>query len=450
MQDVAGTVSLSSSEENFLAPKVPTGRRGRGRAKPSGALASVVARDDRGRYLKCPDSLMASGVSDSDGDMQVERSDTEHPISLISTKAELNAAKREGRKAIVTEEVAEMARLARERRSKTAAATEGLTMAALNRQIMDGVDVIQKVATKSGNLKGTFTRALKEAAESIKEAVQVLLDRTTSEETKKLQEENTRLQSRMEELQNEVAALKADFCQQREGSVPISSVPTRVSLEQDQLNKLASCVSDMMAARLESRIRHAEVDRPPLAANRQTSEEARSWPTLRAKKPTEGIKKVAEGAKKPTEVTKIAAGPSSHGTSHTDTQPAANINAWTTVVGRKKKKKDQKAKTTLEPKERAQGPSASLKSPNIRVPRSAAITLTLQTEAEKRGITYKKILGEAKEKILFSDFGTPAGFRYKTAATGAKMQREGRCSGHQASSCPQPGGSQGIQAHQNG
>ncbi|KAJ8737376.1 hypothetical protein PYW07_000647 [Mythimna separata] len=304
---------------------------------------------------------MASGVSDSDGDMQVERSDTEHSISLISTKAELNAARREGRKAIVTEEVAEMARLARERRSKTATATDGLTAAVLNSQIMDGVDVIQKVATKSGNLKGTFTRALKEAAESIKEAVQVLLDRTTSEETKKLQEENNRLQSRMEELQNEVAALKADFCQQREGSAPTSSfsVPTRIALEQDQLNKLASYVSDMMAARLDSRLGHADVHRPPLAADRQKSEKARSWNT-QAKKPTEGIKKVAVGAKKLTEVTEIAAGPN-HGTSHTDPQPAANINAWTTVVSRKNKKvNSQKAKTTFEPKERAQGPSNSL------------------------------------------------------------------------------------------
>ncbi|KAJ8721940.1 hypothetical protein PYW08_004342 [Mythimna loreyi] len=199
--DLTLSVSLSSSEENLRAAKVPTGRRGRGRATLSGS--PIPARVTRGCFLKRLDASAAIDVSDSDRSVQVTRSDTEYHSSLISTKAELNAAKREGRKAIANEEVEEMSRLARVRRSEAAATTGGLTAAALNRQIMDGVDVVMKVATKSGNLKGTFTRALKEAAEGIKEAVQVLLDRTTSEEVKKLQEENNRLKSRMEDLQKE-------------------------------------------------------------------------------------------------------------------------------------------------------------------------------------------------------------------------------------------------------
>ncbi|KAJ8726772.1 hypothetical protein PYW08_015169 [Mythimna loreyi] len=399
--DLTLSVSLSSSEENLRAAKVPTGKRGRGRAILSGS--PIPARVTRGCFLKRLDASAAIEMSDSDRSVQVTRSDTEFPASLISTKAELNAAKREGRKAIATEEVEEMSRLARVRRSEAAAATGGLTAAALNRQVMDGVDVVMKVATKSGNLKGTFTRALKEAAESIQEAVQVLLDRTTSEEVKKLQEENNRLKSRMEELQKEVAALKVDFCRQQ--------------------------VS-------------AEILRPPLAADKRKSKEATTWPSLEAnnssktrrtastgsqtltedakkrtprpKKPVDGAEKLAEGVKQPVDL--------SRGTPYTDLLPAAaasGSNAWTTVISRNKRRKiSRKDRTASEPKGRAWNGQLS---PKIRVPRSAAVVVTLQPEAEKRGITYKTILEQAKDKLKFADFGTPAGFRFKTAATGAKM-----------------------------
>lgn len=55
------------------------------------------------------------------------------------------------------------------------------------------VDTILSVATKSSHLKGTFIKALKDAAFSIHIAVEALKEHTSSVEVRKLQAENTQL-----------------------------------------------------------------------------------------------------------------------------------------------------------------------------------------------------------------------------------------------------------------
>lgn len=64
--------------------------------------------------------------------------------------------------------------------------------------------MIYKVAARSGNLKGTCQRALKDPAFSIKEAVEVLHRRSITEETEKLQRDNPRLQYELSEVRKEV------------------------------------------------------------------------------------------------------------------------------------------------------------------------------------------------------------------------------------------------------
>lgn len=129
--------------------------------------------------------------------------------SLMSTKGEVAAAQREreGRRAVAVDEVTELIRQARERRAALPANAENLTSEALSLQVKEGLNVVLKVAIKSGNLQGTFMKALKTAAGDIQEAVGVLLNRTTSKDTAKLQEENGRLQAQIEELRQEIAAV---------------------------------------------------------------------------------------------------------------------------------------------------------------------------------------------------------------------------------------------------
>lgn len=82
-----------------------------------------------------------------------EDSSSSMPSLLESNKAEANAAKRVQRKAVAADEVNVLAPLARERRSAQTSSGESLSAVALSRHILDGVDIVLKVAPKSGSLK---------------------------------------------------------------------------------------------------------------------------------------------------------------------------------------------------------------------------------------------------------------------------------------------------------
>ncbi|XP_059047369.1 uncharacterized protein LOC131842819 [Achroia grisella] len=56
----------------------------------------------------------------------------------------------------------------------------------------------------------------------------------------------------------------------------------------------------------------------------------------------------------------------------------------------------------------------------LRAPRSAAVVVSLCPEAEAAGMTYSKVLKEAKEKIDLASLGIGS-LRFKTAATGARI-----------------------------
>ncbi|XP_022834571.1 uncharacterized protein LOC111362230 [Spodoptera litura] len=417
----SGSISLSSSEENLLAAKVTTSRRGRA----ASAVTNVSQRELRKRYLR-PDSCDLGHSEEERGESSA--------TSLISTKAELNAAKRQQRRAVAADEVSEMARRARERRAAQAAEGGEISAVALNRQVLDGVDVVLKVATKSGNLKTTFVRALKEAADDIKNAVGVLLKRTASEEVAKLQEENSRLRSDLEDLQRQVAALSVQQKQRETTSstgvntpTPASTsgltfTPTSVAVpvkapalqrtdeEVEQIVRICmlQCGS-MMNARLEAITQRlpAENLRPPLAADRRRLDES-PRPAPARKKPTIDI-------------------PSQ--TSTTVDLPGSKDETWATVVGRKKVRKAAKTASAAAQISAAATKVAftqrvkkgdQLKSPKVRAPRSEAVTVTLQPGAEERGVTYKRVIAEAKAKIRLSELDLPC-VTLKTTATGARL-----------------------------
>ncbi|CAK1581412.1 unnamed protein product [Parnassius mnemosyne] len=297
-------VCRSSEEEGLSAPKLPTS--GRGRQSSRGASALQPWRDKHGRFV-CSNT---SAASEAESDMGFTTEDPgdggESCASLGSSKAELNAAKREQCKAVAADEVSEMARRARERRAALAAEGGEPSAVALSQLALDGVDLVLKVATKSGSLKGTFTRGLKEAAADIREAVGILRNRTASDEVAKLQEENSRLRNDLEDLRRQVAALSEE--QQRRTSTDAAPVvaPTpaprpaspRTDEEVERIVRICmlQCGS-MVNARLEaiSRRLPEEILRPPLAAGTRRTEEPPRLGSQKGK-PAEGNKKPAEGA----------------------------------------------------------------------------------------------------------------------------------------------------------
>nr|XP_037877550.1 uncharacterized protein LOC119631126 [Bombyx mori] len=294
--------------------------------------------------------------------------------SLGSSKAEINAARREQRKAVAADEVGG--------RGEPSAV-------ALSQLALDGVDLVLKVATKSGSLKGTFTRGLKEAAADIKEAIGILLNRTASDEVAKLQEENSRLRNDMEDLRRRVTALSEQ--QQRRTSTDAASVvtpapaprPTSTHTDDEVERIVRLCMlqcGSMVNARMEaiSRRLPAEILRPPLAADTRRRAEEPPRP-----KPREG--KPAEGVKKPSREPHRAISPR--------------------LLG-------------LRPARRAA--KGGRKGPEIRAPRSEAVTLTLQPGAAERGVTYQSVIAEAKAKIKLSDLGLQA-VTHRQAATGARL-----------------------------
>lgn len=108
-------------------------------------------------------------------------------------------------------------------------------------------------------------------------------------------------------------------------------------------------------------------------------------------------------------------------------------------VGRGRKKKGKTAAPNKTPADAKAGPKPAKKTGTggLRPPRSSAVVITLPQEAQEKGVTYAKVLAEAKEKISLADCGI-TGLRFRRAATGARiLEVPGASSGAQADSLAQ-------------
>jgi hypothetical protein len=104
-------------------------------------------------------------------------------------------------------------------------------------------------------------------------------------------------------------------------------------------------------------------------------------------------------------------------------------------VTRGKKNKAANPQVALQPQPQQQGQKANKpKARKLRPPRSAAVVLTLQPEAIKKGVTYGQVLARAKENINLESLGISA-IKFKKAATGARvLEVPGTASGEKADS----------------
>ncbi|XP_045541165.1 uncharacterized protein LOC123722718 [Papilio machaon] len=374
---------------------------------------------------------------------------------------------------------ADIARFRRETRNKAFSQPgQGLNerhAAQLKEQVQEDLDIITKVATKSSNLKGTFVRALKDAAASIKEAVEVLGARTTTDETRQLQAANDRLKAEMADLRKELADLKEELRQRgsasshpdvTEKAAPASRPSQGIPSVEEICRTVLVQVGGMMNARLaslEDRLLPERTLRPPLAADkkkdgrtyaatlsRQSSTPALGHQGLARQKAQQAI--VQPG---PSGVRRLVPpAPSQRPSGSAQSQLVAELATSSPPAvgnkGRKKKKKKKKKKRSpsekqqsqpaaeewrkVEPNKRAKDKGGAYK---LRTPRSSAVVLTLQPGAVERGATYASVIALAKEKINPADFGAQ-GVRLRKAANGGRVfEFPGASSGDRADSLAQ-------------
>ncbi|XP_045458554.1 uncharacterized protein LOC123668907 [Melitaea cinxia] len=283
---------------------------------------------------------------------------------------------------------------------------------ALGVQVAKDVDMILKVATRSSNLKGTFVKALKDAAFSISIAVEALKERTSSDEVRKLQAENTRLRRDVEDLKLQMAELVKDR-PLRAVSGPAQDGET--DREERMRASLLSSIEQMLDTRLagiEERLPLAKTARLPLAAD---TTEGTLQPPPPAKK-----KKVARKAK----ATTVSTAPATAVDNTTVTRPRDD--KWVAVVKNKKKGKDKPpasgaaaAKSQQQRKKKKK--KAKSRPPRLVAPCRPAVLITLEPEAEEQGVTYSHLLQRAAETLNLADLGINEGLNMRTAATGARL-----------------------------
>lgn len=398
---------LVSTDEDVPSPKMGTPlKRGRGRPPTTGEYVGLA----KERALR------------SAGKGQEKFLKAEDEVAVSAEIA--NAARRE-----MTEVLNKEGRVE----------SEKSTSSILN-AVSTSLDVVQKVAMKSGNLKGTFQRALKDAVSTIKDSVETLGQRTVSEETavlqrktSQLEEDNVRLEKELVDLRKELAELRAQVTPKSVASrgleAPSDSVlngnidsANSIAPQEELLRAIMVQVGSMMNARfenLEERLLPEKRLRPPLSADtRKTSTSTQqmaaspaSTQTVQLYRP-QAEKSKKSKKKKETRVPPTIAVNISEPVATTST----GTDGWTTVSRRKAKNArvpSTKPISIAQKKQMAARPKA------VRVPSSSAVVLQLQPAAIERGVTYASVLSEASEKIDAADLNV----QFRKAASGARILR---------------------------
>lgn len=400
---------------------------------------------------KKPPRINADSVSSSDDDLGESgnaKSRSDIPRKELLTKKRETATFKAGK---TVEELAQAACINRQSLGLQNGAE--CPAAAVTKQVMDDVSIICNVAARSRNLKGTYQRALKDAGESIKTLVGILHERSSSAEVEILQRENARLQKGMEELKMEMTELRKEILHSKNSAHSFTPPPpankqsslsselsSKEVTQKELIGLIRHEVGTMLDERfdsLEKRLLPEKRTRPAIATDRFNTEKNQKSvanpqrerenlnrqgenkitnsgtrtdePGRRKKKSKSDNRKTAANNDRVAEKQVIVQNPSQL------LSPSAE-NEWTTVSRKGKKKKTASGKVKIRP------------------PRSTAVVITLQPEAEAQGMTYAKVIAEAKHKIDLLSCGI-TNVRFKKAATGGRiLQVPGATSGEKADS----------------
>ncbi|XP_063532848.1 uncharacterized protein LOC134743387 [Cydia strobilella] len=394
---------------------------------------------------------------------------TAHGVGLARAKAQFLKRNQEELKLQAAKEVAEATRKAMSKRltrlpqsPRTPSGDEGedaRSALALTQQVLDGLGVINHVATKSKNLKGTFVRDLKQAMVTIREAVTELGGRSVSDETEKLAAENTRLKADIAELRKEMGELRASLAELRAGTdgqgqsslrgspTPLPSAPSDPSVWDIEsiARSVTIQVSQIINARFdglekEGRLLPAQRLGPPLAGDKTKDTD----PNMTQKPSTSGAPDApkkgppnytqepqkSSGKGKAKGKKSVAVAPQTQKTLARELNLAAPLpqptppdpvqvkNKWQ-VAGRNKKKGKKDKPVNTQPQQSRQKAQRPKKAKKLTPPRSSAVVLTLLPEAKELGVTYANVLSEAK-KVDLTSIGITK-MRIKRAVTGGQV-----------------------------
>ncbi|XP_041980294.1 uncharacterized protein LOC121733957 [Aricia agestis] len=347
-------------------------------------------------------------------------------VGLAKAQADYNKEKAESIKLQAEAEVAESVRAVKEARESLLRASPApkvgeseQTNAALIQSVEVSLEAVTTVATKSQNLKGTFVRALKEAVVSIRAAVTELKGRSMSEEMKRLEEQNARLQQQVTDLRQELQELR------RQPPAPAGKDLQELLAEVSRSN--VETFGNMLNARLaglEDRLLPEPRRRPPLAADNvdvPPPEEREKTPkrTVTASQVAPAAQELpaAEAKKKKKKKRpSMAAQEAAQRGAHTSSLP--NEAQWTTIVSKGQKKKKEAPTPSKAASEKTKKKKRKAR---IRNPATAAVTLTLGASAAEQGLTYSKVLLEARSKINLAELNISRGVRIRKAQTGARI-----------------------------
>lgn len=273
----------------------------------------------------------------------------------------------------------------------------------LGATIVERMAIVEAVANKSRNLKGSFVRDLRLAARYVKAAAVELAQRTTSSATiETLEKENVELRSKQSNLEREMTSLKRELQALRNrdsgvaaaaSSIPRPAQGTTEPLSLSQVAKLMDEKLARFATNLENRAL-----RPPLGGKPATIVPSEATAEPRATAPEKSKKGKGKGKKSvPLPPVPLPAVPSGSSPSPVVPTTAAAAQTWAKVAGRK-------AKTGGPIK--AQGSNKPSKPPGklkpARLPASAAVTLTVP---EGSDVTYAQVMSTAKARVKLADCG---------------------------------------------
>ncbi|XP_059050234.1 uncharacterized protein LOC131845209 [Achroia grisella] len=373
----------------------------------------------------------------------------------------------------------------------------------LGKQVDVEAHQILEAVRRSGNLKGSVIREIKDAVASIRRASDVLVTRSATAECARLRAANSRLEKEVFDLKEMMAGFRVEFAQMDKEMAELRGLkkrgvtpgpdPTEVArLKQEnaeleaQLDRyvkdnvelrqkvLAGNVALRKAQRSASQnsAEPSPAPAPPIPEKMEVTscdppvlltpsddmegrivrqigemfnarfaklEEALPQKGKKKEKkktpPKQDVQKTVQPPPK-TPAARAAAnkkeatdrpGPVAKMSPGLSQQPSTSTaeEGWSTVVRRGKKSsaatKTQKAPAAqAAPTREATKESAKPKKRRLRPPRSSAIVLTIQPEAEKGGLTYSSVLREAKDKISLAELGITE-LKFKPAITGARI-----------------------------
>jgi hypothetical protein len=412
------TVSTSKAGKFFADPTSMDGEIDSDFAEPTAAPAAKVRKSRRGRG----GTVHNVGVSKARREMRDDFCESDS--STLTEIGESNLATKTSPKKMEKEK-------------------EGgpsiLTTEDLCQKAEKSAQALAEVLKKSGKLKGTSIRDMKEASDSLLGVVYTLAERRTSDEVKRLQADNRRLRGQLDALQKEVAAIRRAFSERAGDKAAKATVnngmsaQTTTGVSRAEFLEAMEClqremlahVGGVVAARLEGleidgRLMPAPNYRPPLTADKRATmpnskgqvgqtnlaPPANLPQQAREKKALRHAKTAANKGEKalPEPVWEPAPGPS---------RPQETVRAmegWNTVV-----KKGRKAAT------KPASPAAPKAPRAPKNPKTLAVVVALKPEAAAKGATYGDVLAKAKKSIgSLSVFGVgPAKFR--TGVTGARI-----------------------------